>query len=360
MAVELNFFSNARIALFSRVLKILLKNKIDIKSVIDIDSTDLLLCENNKLEDIANFLSNFISGNFELNIKNLDLKYSYNAIQNSISANALWCAMGASYAPIDINGNDNSLAFDLNENFKTTYNFNEQFDVVASINGTLEHVFDQNACFENIHNLCKVGGVIALQVTADGDIDHGLFSYQPNFFTALSRANGYDILDLNINIMNKKNNSIDFYNYKSDEYKKVFNDKGFKLNSDEYLHIGFVAKKLKDNKFEKPLQESYIKYIKDKQTAKKYICLYNNLLAGQDVCIFGTKEAAKIAYDKAKYLDFNIKYFVDDFASGEKEGLQIIGWNEFIKLNLPLFVGPDQKGITKQRGQECKIIEVVK
>ena len=63
------------------------------------------------------------------------------------------------YLAIDINTELRSIAMDLNFILKDKYNYTEQFDLVTN-NGTGEHIFDQRTVFENMHNLCRVGGVM--------------------------------------------------------------------------------------------------------------------------------------------------------------------------------------------------------
>ena len=58
------------------------------------------------------------------------------------------------YQTIDINEEENSLAFDLNTVIEDTYGYKEKYDLVIN-NGTGEHVFNQLSLFKNMHNLCK-------------------------------------------------------------------------------------------------------------------------------------------------------------------------------------------------------------
>lgn len=104
------------------------------------------------------------------------------------------------YKAIDSNGLDNALEFDLNEDIRETYGFNQQYDLVTNF-GTSEHCFDQFSVFRNAHNLCKVGGMMIGIVPFQGYIDHGFNNYQPLFFHDLAAANDYDLIGLKWNFV---------------------------------------------------------------------------------------------------------------------------------------------------------------
>src|SRR6185312_4011949 len=62
--------------------------------------------------------------------------------------------------------------------------------------GTSEHVFNQANLFRMMHDLARPGGIMIHGVPFMGYVDHGFFSYHPNFFTALARYNSYEILGI--------------------------------------------------------------------------------------------------------------------------------------------------------------------
>lgn len=354
---EPSVMSKVRLGLFKRLFNVMSNNAIEtIDSVVDIGFTDILEFGEDELVDAVKFLHRFFDINDEPEYENV-IKY-YDNTRKTLSSAYLWSLKGCSYTAFDIGPAKGAIRFDLNYSLQDSYNFSEVFDAVVSLNGTLEHIFDQNACFSSIHSLCKEGGgIIALQVTADGDLDHGLYSYQPNFFTALSKANNYHILDLNFNVADKKSGEIYFYDYINDGNKRNINLEDL-LGKDKVLHIYFIARKLIPSSFIKPLQEDYLKYIEDNEILSKYFLLYNNLIYGDRVCVFGTKQAATIAYSLAQRVGLKIEYFVDDFATGNLFGINIINWECFLKLEIPILIGPDQVGITKERETECRIIKI--
>jgi SAM-dependent methyltransferase len=85
----------------------------------------------------------------------------------------------------------------LNRNFLSTYGFKEQFDLVSN-KGSSEHIFDQRAAFENMHNLCRKGGIMVHDVPTLNIFNHAFYGYHPLFFLELAEANRYQVLDLRI------------------------------------------------------------------------------------------------------------------------------------------------------------------
>lgn len=99
------------------------------------------------------------------------------------------------YCCIDASGELDALIFDLNVDIRAQYGFRDQFDLVTNL-GTAEHCFDQCAVFRNIHNLCKVGGLMIHAAPSQGNVNHAFYNYQPRFFMDLAKANGYEILSI--------------------------------------------------------------------------------------------------------------------------------------------------------------------
>ena len=95
------------------------------------------------------------------------------------------------YLAIDINTELRSIAMDLNFILRNKYDYTEQFDLVTN-NGTGEHIFDQRTVFENMHNLCKVGGIMLCVLPFAPWINHGFYNYHPALFRDIAAANGYE------------------------------------------------------------------------------------------------------------------------------------------------------------------------
>jgi hypothetical protein len=103
------------------------------------------------------------------------------------------------YKCIDLDGANNALVFDLNKSLTKQYKFRETFDLVTN-HGTTEHAFDQLSCFENVHNLSKLDGLMLHALPSQGYQNHSFFNYHPSFFLDLAAANDYKVLGLYYNI----------------------------------------------------------------------------------------------------------------------------------------------------------------
>ena len=91
---------------------------------------------------------------------------------------------------IDLNGQDGALKLDLNTKLDIA-----PADIITNA-GTSEHVSNQEMCFTNVHNLCKVGGhmvhFIPPQGTWPGHCSH---YYSTEFMSDLAEANNYTLLE---------------------------------------------------------------------------------------------------------------------------------------------------------------------
>jgi hypothetical protein len=110
------------------------------------------------------------------------------------SSAEMWRRLKREIVSLDIVGADLSLLpFDLNAD-QVPEKLRSHFDFVTNA-GTTEHVFNQVNCFKVIHDLTKVGGIMAHVVPFAGFENHGFFNYSMRFFTTLARDNGYACLD---------------------------------------------------------------------------------------------------------------------------------------------------------------------
>jgi SAM-dependent methyltransferase len=100
-----------------------------------------------------------------------------------------------SHSSIDANGEGSAHIFDLNRNLAEHYDYLDRFDLVTNL-GTLEHCFDQAVAFENMHRLCRPGGLMIHCLPTQGLVNHGFYNYHPRFVADLAAANNYNIVDL--------------------------------------------------------------------------------------------------------------------------------------------------------------------
>jgi hypothetical protein len=111
---------------------------------------------------------------------------------------------GVKHTSIDLNGEHGSLKLDLCKKIEIG-----QYDIVTNL-GVSEHVEDEEMCFENIHNFCRVGGVMIHVLPAENNwLKHKCYRrYNLGFFRDLSKRNNYEIIDLSKESTNNKKKHI--------------------------------------------------------------------------------------------------------------------------------------------------------
>lgn len=289
-----------------------------------------------------------------------------------VSTNSFYKQMGfKTYDCIDLDGAYNALKFNLNVNLAHVYNFAEQFSLVTNF-GTTEHVLNQATCFENIHNLCENNGVMIHGLPIYGYLNHGLFTYSLKFFIRLAVFNGYRFLsaniveagyDKNVNLYVRDSEDIDRIDNITTVYQYLNTSKSYDLH---YPHTsggsGFILlialQKINDDPFSFPL-DMPMHTVKSKEILRFFLedCV-NNI---HNIAIFGSKNAAKIAYEFMRVNNITIKCFIDDFDEGYIDDIPIISYDKFISEYQKecdcIVKGPLQKGNIENRPGLC--VEVV-
>lgn len=172
------------------------------------------------------------------------------------------------YLAIDVNTEKDAIALDLNLDLKKEYNFDEQYDLVTN-NGTGEHIFNQYTVFKNIHNLCKVNGIIIHNLPFTGYIDHGFYNFQPNLFVEIARSNKYQMKDLWIGSSDgDRIEKIDLNAgyYKNNDFLKKFDMNNWNQN----LLVVAIMKKISNDEFRMPFQNIYDDAITEKTIKDRY------------------------------------------------------------------------------------------
>ena len=134
--------------------------------------------------------------------------------------------------------------------------------------GTGEHVFDQGAVFANMHNLCKVGGVMFYHLPFTPWLNHGFYNYNPILFEALAVANDYDLIGLQVG-----DREGDMVNLPFDEIVKERGQFPLEEAAKKAVRPLFVFaafKKKHDTEFKKPFQKRYVQDIKDDGILQRY------------------------------------------------------------------------------------------
>jgi len=127
-------------------------------------------------------------------------------LRSGLSKNYLWRRIrklrhfldighGFEVTAIDINGRNKALPIDLSVPIEDE-SLLGSFDLIVGY-ALIEHIEDQYGLFKNIHNLCRVGGLIILNGPAVGYYaGHGTWTYDFDFFINLLSACGYPMLDI--------------------------------------------------------------------------------------------------------------------------------------------------------------------
>lgn len=125
---------------------------------------------------------------FNEHLSNPDLKGKYPYMSE------WWRQKGVRYMSIDLTGENNCERWDLDQPLPTQM----KFDLVCDF-GTGEHVRNFYQCMRNIHNLCKVGGVIIRENPLIRNWpQHGFNYVDPKFYVDLCEMNGYQLIKIDL------------------------------------------------------------------------------------------------------------------------------------------------------------------
>lgn len=136
---------------------------------------------------------------FNINTENLNNLFDLdNLVDEDPNTELFYKSIGFThYDAIDLNGKYGNLLMDLNFNLKEKYQFEEKYDLVTNI-GTGEHIFNQHAVFENMHNLCKKDGLMFHLMPFVNWLNHGFYNFHPILYFDIANANNYKIVDFKI------------------------------------------------------------------------------------------------------------------------------------------------------------------
>ena len=92
--------------------------------------------------------------------------------------------MGVDHTSIDVNEKDGALPIDMCKPIEDL-SLVGSFDILTNF-GTSEHIENEYACWKNMHDLVKQGGLFVHAVPLVGNwYRHGLYKYTQEFFTSL-------------------------------------------------------------------------------------------------------------------------------------------------------------------------------
>lgn len=169
------------------------------------------------------------------------------------------------YISLDVNDAEYNVKCDLNEIIPL-----KQFNASLVTNiGTGEHIFDQCSVFTNMHNLCKVDGIMFFHLPFTPWLNHGFYNFNPILFPALAYANKYKMLMMEIGDREG--------NLEKLPYDEIVREKGQHMleaaakNARMPLFVYCAMRKTVDAPFKKPFQGRYVQDIKDDQILQRYV-----------------------------------------------------------------------------------------
>lgn len=113
-------------------------------------------------------------------------------IANQLPARLLYTALGIDYTCVDVDRRPGTVLMDLNFD-AVPAEHKGKYDLVTN-HGTSEHILNQYNVFKSMHDFARAGALFVHAVPFTVHLEHGFFNYQPNFFRALARYNGYETL----------------------------------------------------------------------------------------------------------------------------------------------------------------------
>lgn len=174
------------------------------------------------------------------------------------------------YRSFDVNDVPYNVKADLNQLLSEFYD--SEASLVTNI-GVGEHIFDQNAVFTNMHNVCKVGGVMFFHLPFTPWLNHGFYNYNPILFPALAYANKYDMLFLHICDRDGKILPVPYETITQERGQTDFEYWMMEQFAERKIKMQFVCcafQKKIDAPFKKPFQGKYKDDIKDDAILQRY------------------------------------------------------------------------------------------
>jgi len=119
------------------------------------------------------------------------------------SAKSVYVKRGVDHTSIDINGKFGALVLDLD--FPVPVELLDKFDVVTNY-GTIEHVNNQYQVFKNMHDMCRVRGIMIHGFPEKNTWeDHCRYYYNEDFIKQLASLCGYSIYNLSTMDLSSQN-----------------------------------------------------------------------------------------------------------------------------------------------------------
>ncbi len=272
------------------------------------------------------------------------------------SAKVMFSSLGfTKYDCVDLNGTHGAFKMNLNNDLNSVYGFVEKYDLVTNC-GTSEHCFDQATVIRNMHNLCKVGGLMYFVLPCYGSDNHGFYHVNPLLFLRMAAANGYTIENVDFLAID-----VDAYQYKLYNGFYALETSGDEiklLDSNRPIYISIILRKNNSLDFVAPVDD-----LDDGSSKSVDSNVYKSFLGRNinKVAIFGAKKAGKIVYDLCLKANVDICCFVDDFEKGVVNNIPVLSFEDFIGIQHTvdvLLVGPRQAGAETLKFRDGLVVKI--
>jgi len=160
---------------------------------------------------------------------------------------------------------------DLNESLPFAYV--DKYDLILDV-GTLEHCFNVGQAFKNIMQMTKLNGSIFMAGPAS-KINHGFWNFNPTAYTDIFHQNGWVIKDL-IGVKGTTRDIGELVEHNLDYFIPDPENRKMYPNKPEEVIIMCIAKKVKQQEFQYPLQMKYAGDREDKTLYKELQNMYSN------------------------------------------------------------------------------------
>jgi hypothetical protein len=173
------------------------------------------------------------------------------------------------YLALDVNARMKAAVIDLNYDVRKQ-GVGQQFDLVTN-NGTGEHVFNQAMVFENMHNLCNVGGVMLNCLPFLPWIDHGFYNFNPCLFRDLVHVNDYEWVFAWIGDRRQKVIEFDPCKVAKEDLYDLY--RKFKCDNERFGNHATIMtayRKILDQDIKYPVQGIYAGDVESKEMREKY------------------------------------------------------------------------------------------
>jgi hypothetical protein len=188
----------------------------------------------------------------------------YTAGRDFGSTKDFYKSLGFNYLALDVNEEMGAVICDLN-----VTGHPHRGELITN-NGTSEHIFNQAACFQNAHEMCKTDGIMLHILPFTPWLNHGFYNYNPILFRDLAAANDYEMVFTAI--ANRSRDWVELGEWGFIEKRpEQLTQTAVRLLPGGEVFVVSILKKVKDEPFKFPFQGKYKAAISDGTLRTTYV-----------------------------------------------------------------------------------------